>query len=188
MEKKGYFVNRRPLASDEKGARTPEKGRTLYVGNRENGKQLCIYEKGKQTSDLIHPNWIRWEFRVGNKDGRVIPYEVLTNPSAFFLGAFRSFPYIFRNLTDATPEIIKTQQDRLAVATVDAWVNNAKRSYGAGLGVLEKLGVDTAKLFCVLTRDGLQNSLGLPDSLSAIDTVDHLYSQLHDTSLSIDNP
>ncbi|MEK9156621.1 MAG: replication initiation factor domain-containing protein, partial [Patescibacteria group bacterium] len=50
-----------------------DEGCTFYVGKRENGKQLCVYEKGKQLGDS-KSGWVRWEGRIYSKD-RIIPLD-----------------------------------------------------------------------------------------------------------------
>lgn len=52
--------------------RAPDgRGRTFYVGRRENGKLLRVYEKGKQLGAENSP-WVRIELELHNKDsGRV---------------------------------------------------------------------------------------------------------------------
>ncbi|MBF0266101.1 MAG: replication initiation factor domain-containing protein [Gammaproteobacteria bacterium] len=56
------------------------KGKTLYIGNRDNGKYLRIYEKGKQLGDS-NSKWIRWEIELRSKD-RVIPWDGKWIPEA----------------------------------------------------------------------------------------------------------
>lgn len=63
-----------------------EKGRTVYFGNRESGKLLRVYEKGKQLDDVTSP-WVRAELELHNKD-RHIPLDVLTRPGAYLAGAY----------------------------------------------------------------------------------------------------
>lgn len=71
-------------------------GDTFYVGLRESGKQLRVYEKGKQlagggkvevTSDAI--NWVRWEVEL-RAQSRRIPSDVLLHPAAYLKGAYPS--------------------------------------------------------------------------------------------------
>lgn len=61
-------------------------GRTFYVGRRVNGKYCRIYEKGKQLGNRESP-WTRFEVELHNTD-REIPYEILSNPSEYFAGAY----------------------------------------------------------------------------------------------------
>lgn len=68
-------------------------GDTFYVGRRESGKQLRVYEKGKQlagsgknvAADSVA--WVRWEVELRSK-GRCIPPDVLLHPAAYLKGAY----------------------------------------------------------------------------------------------------
>jgi phage replication initiation protein len=68
------------------------KGRTFYVGSRENGKLLRVYEKGRQLGDAESP-WVRWELELHNTD-RVIPFDVLLEPGKYVAGAYRCTGWI----------------------------------------------------------------------------------------------
>lgn len=61
-------------------------GRTLYVGKTRNGKGLRVYEKGRQLGDA-DSEWNRFEVQFGNRD-RVLPFEMLTEPTKYFVGAY----------------------------------------------------------------------------------------------------
>jgi len=61
-------------------------GKTFYVGKREYGKMIRIYEKGRQLGDKLSP-WVRWEVELGSKH-RIIPLDALLDPVGFFLGAY----------------------------------------------------------------------------------------------------
>ncbi|WP_446810564.1 replication initiation factor domain-containing protein [Methylomonas sp. 2BW1-5-20] len=66
------------------------KGRTLYLGSKESGKLLRIYEKGLQLANGFHelyPDWIRIELELGAKD-RVIPLDSLLRPGQYLAGAY----------------------------------------------------------------------------------------------------
>jgi len=67
-------------------------GRTLYIGNRKNGKMLRIYEKGKELGDKLSP-WVRWELELKNKD-RHIPFDVLTNQKQHIAGAYKCLDWV----------------------------------------------------------------------------------------------
>jgi phage replication initiation protein len=63
---------RQPLLRQHGNWISPDRhGRTIEVGSRENGKRLCVYEKGMQLGAPWHP-LTRWELSLGNKD-RDIP-------------------------------------------------------------------------------------------------------------------
>lgn len=63
-----------------------DKGDTFYVGRRDSGKMLRVYEKGKQLgqSDSL---WVRWELELKSKD-RLIPFDVLIRPAYYLRGAY----------------------------------------------------------------------------------------------------
>ncbi len=46
-------------------------GRTLYIGKRENGKMLRIYEKGKHLGNPVS-SWVSVELELKGKN-RIIP-------------------------------------------------------------------------------------------------------------------
>ena len=97
-------------------------GKTLYVGNRKNGKTLRIYEKGKQLGDPNSP-WVRWELELKNKD-REIPLHVFFNPARYLAGAYPTCAWISK------------EQCRVETATrsmrigLDVLTDAARRSYG----------------------------------------------------------
>lgn len=79
-----FTSNGRPPAAkliDDMGS---GKGKTLYIGERANGKLLRVYEKGRQLGDPSSP-WVRVELELRNKS-RVIPWDVLTTPATYLAG------------------------------------------------------------------------------------------------------
>lgn len=68
-------------------------GDTFYVGKRDSGKRLRVYEKGREiagkglevSSDSL--SWVRWELELRAKDRR-IPFDVLLYPAAYLKGAY----------------------------------------------------------------------------------------------------
>lgn len=84
------------------------KGLTLYVGSRKNGKVIRCYEKGKQLGDTSSA-WFRSELEIHAKK-RLIPFDILLNPTEYFCGAY---PYCLdlitlakKNQGDHTPQIV----------------------------------------------------------------------------------
>lgn len=84
-------------------------GRTMYLGKKANGKELCIYEKGKQLGDPSS-EWLRIEIRFGNRD-RVIPHDIVLNPTTYFAGGFIAL----EQLVDSIKTKIKTEQRDIVV-------------------------------------------------------------------------
>lgn len=89
----GQFITsgRAPLARllDDLGS---GRGKTLYVGQRQNGKLCRIYEKGKQLGDPSSP-WCRVEVEFRAKS-RVIPPDVLVKASSYLAGAYPCLAYL----------------------------------------------------------------------------------------------
>jgi phage replication initiation protein len=69
-----------------------DKGKTLYIGQRQNGKLCRVYEKGKQLGDPQSP-WCRVEVEYRAKS-RVIPLDVLLRASDYLAGAFPCLAYL----------------------------------------------------------------------------------------------
>lgn len=105
-------------------------GRTLYIGKRKNGKLCRTYEKGKQLGDQ-NSEWVRCEVEVHNRD-RVIPLDVLLDPSGYFLGQYPALQVIE---PEGVAKRIRIAQ-RATQITVDKCLDNVRRSYGAYIRVL----------------------------------------------------
>ena len=84
-------------------------GRTMYLGKKANGKELCIYEKGKQLGDP-DSEWLRIEIRFGNRD-RVIPHDVVLDPTKYFAGGFIALEH----LVDSIAKKMQTEQKEIAI-------------------------------------------------------------------------
>jgi phage replication initiation protein len=84
-------------------------GRTLYLGKKANGKELCIYEKGKQLGNA-ESEWIRIEIRFGNRD-RVIPHDIVLDPTKYFAGGFIALEH----LVESIAQKIRTDQKDIAI-------------------------------------------------------------------------
>ncbi len=101
------------------GGRTPDieqrgnwkthngKGRTVYVGNRKNGKFARIYEKGRQLGDK-ESEWVRVEVEFKSVD-REIPHDVLIDAGAYLAAAYPAFAWI-----EARQKRIKTTKKEQA--------------------------------------------------------------------------
>ncbi|SDG73326.1 replication initiation factor domain-containing protein [Propionivibrio dicarboxylicus] len=98
------------------------KGKTLYVGNRKNGKLLRIYEKGKQLGDP-RSSWVRWEVELHNRDRR-IPLDVLLTPSMYLAASYPPCAWISKGQSR-----IETVT-RTAKIELNVLVEAARNSYG----------------------------------------------------------
>ena len=133
-------------------------GRTLYLGKKENGKELCIYEKGKQLGD---PNseWLRIELRFGNRD-RVIPHDFVLDPTKYFAGGFVALA----DLVDSIAQKIKTEQRDLATEertiVLKRLTNALVTSYGKTIFQLaQELNWDYKALYDLLYVEGIPRRL-----------------------------
>jgi len=104
------------------------RGRTLYVGRRENGKCIRIYEKGKQLGDRTSP-WVRWEVELHSTD-REIPWGVLLEPGNYLAGAYPVTRWI-----SETASRIKTKSKSKQI-TEDVLFNAMRQSYGPFINYL----------------------------------------------------
>jgi len=124
-------------------------GRTFYVGRRENGKLLRVYEKGRQLGDLKSP-WVRWELQLGRKE-RDLPLDILINPAPFFAGAYPALHDILPAASISLPtRVIERSTDLVRR------LRHLRASYGATL--TESLSLSGA------TAQGVMEALRKPVS------------------------
>lgn len=164
-EFKGAAGGRNPRINCAGNWIEPDKfGRTLYIGRRENGKQLCVYEKGKQLYPEAQPPspWVRWEARFGNVD-RVLPPDMLIRPREYFAAAYPALEFVDQASVARIP--VRKAQERLSVADL---TNHASSSYGGLVDFLaRRMGIAAQDLVGTLSRDRVPRRLSTP-------TVDEL--------------
>jgi phage replication initiation protein len=119
-----------------------EDGRTFYVGRRVSGKLLRIYEKGRQLGDL-RSRWVRWELQLGNKE-RDLPPGILTDPDAYFAGAYPALQHILPAASISLPTRAIERATHLAHR-----LHHLRESYGATLD--EALSLKGATPFSVVS-------------------------------------
>jgi phage replication initiation protein len=122
-------------------------GKTFYVGRRENGKYARLYEKGKQLGD-VNSNWSRFEVEIHNVD-RVIPYDILTNPSMYFAG---SYPCC-EGLVDVGAERILTIQKEREISMARL-MSYCRQAYGRLIYVLKSENSDDSFIIKELSVEG----------------------------------
>lgn len=152
LEAGEFGANGRPPAAkliDDLGS---GQGKTLYIGNRKNGKLTRVYEKGKQLGDPAS-TWTRLEVELRNK-GRVIPWEVVTRPGHYLAGAYPCLSFL-----SAVQEKIRTITKAVTV-TLSSAVHHARQSVGKLVNVLHrKYQGDTVKVVSDLIREGIPRRL-----------------------------
>ncbi|PHR84512.1 MAG: replication protein [Colwellia sp.] len=94
----------------------PDKGRSLYVGSRESGKLLRVYEKGIQMGDP-KDKWVRWELELHSSQ-RIIPLDTMIKPSEYLAGAYPALSFL-----NEEQSVIKTIVKKMTM-TVDRIIEN----------------------------------------------------------------
>jgi len=140
-QKAGLFncAGREPSTRTDGDWLKQHEGRTLYVGKTKNGKGLRCYEKGKQMGDL-DSKWVRFEVQFGNRD-RVIPFDILTDPTRFFVAAYPALEQVI----SAPGERIDTIQTNAAVS-IHTILQALKRTYGKWVHTLANSGIEITDL------------------------------------------
>lgn len=136
-----------------------DKGLTFYVGKRENGKLLRVYEKGKQLggpANDLYPKWCRQELELHN-EGRIIPFEVLIRPGQFLAGSYPALAFITEEV-----ERIKTKQ-KTAKITFERALKMVGRQVGKYLYVFQEVLGSSDEVLKRVIREGIPERLVMPD-------------------------
>lgn len=127
-------------------------GRTLYIGQRANGKMLRIYEKGKQLGDSESP-WTRVEVELRNKD-RLIPWDTLIRAGHYLAGSYPCLAFLSQ-VQEKIRTISKAVKISLAAAT-----HHLRETGGKLINVLLlKHGGNAAAVVNELKREGVPRRL-----------------------------
>ncbi len=127
-------------------------GKTLYVGQRENGKVLRVYEKGKQQGDPNSP-WVRWELELHNTS-RVIPHDTLTVPGTYLSSSYPCMAWV-----SETQNRIETTSRALTI-NFDAMKRSCRNSYGKLLSFMSiDLQIPAEEIIKELSRPGIPGRL-----------------------------
>lgn len=131
------------------------KGKTIYVGNRENGKLLRVYEKGKQLGESESP-WVRWELELHNRN-RQIPLEVLLRPGDFLAGGYPGLAWVSER-----QDRIRTTREKMRL-NYEQLVQHCSRSYGKLLWVMaQELNIPADQVIERLAVKGAPSRLLMP--------------------------
>ena len=132
------------------------KGKTLYIGNRENGKLLRIYEKGRQLGDPLSA-WVRWELELHNKD-RDIPHRILLQPGRFLAGSYPCMGWV----SSSQSRVATTR--KTAEIGLEALIGHCRQSYGKLIWLMRH-GFDLTPETIVerLAVEGFPTRLDLPE-------------------------
>ena len=130
-------------------------GRTIYLGKREHGKMLRVYEKGRQLGD---PNseWNRWEVQFSNRD-RVIPFDVLLSPGPYVAGSYACLDWI--NEEASRIRIIS----KAAQIGYGALIFHCRNAYGQLLNLMQEMEGSPQAVLDKLVKPGMPKRLHMPD-------------------------
>jgi len=132
------------------------KGKTLYVGAKKNGKEACIYEKGRQLGDK-NSKWVRVEGRLtANK--RVVPFDAMVNPAMYLAGCYHPFSAL--SAIHARLVIIKNH----AKIALDVLIEHASIAYGRLIDYMLFLGWSESKIIAALRKKGVPKRLLIPET------------------------
>lgn len=121
------------------------KGRTLTSGLRTSGKHARIYEKGKKEGDR-NSDWCRFEIEFKAID-RVIPFDALLDPSAYFIAAYPCLAFLAHTSTPARMEIRK----KTAQVIWQFAVQTTRDQFGRYITAFRQFYQDDSKLLDMLT-------------------------------------
>lgn len=131
-------------------------GRTFEIGKRKNGKLVRAYEKGRQLGNQFSL-WVRIEVELGSRD-RIIPYEVVVDPTKYFIGAHKAL----EQFLSGSSERIKTIQKHsdMNLDKSEQWI---KQSAGKHIDQLLKHRYKSPAEFVDAVRvNGIPNKLIIP--------------------------
>lgn len=135
--------------------------RTLYVGRRENGKLVRVYEKGHQLGDAESP-WVRYELELHSRD-RVIPFDALVCPTRYLAGSSPAMEWVSK----VSPVPIVTVVCKRLLVTLDHLQGWASVSYGRLINAMTGVGMSAQEIVDTLRVDGLPRRLFVPPAAAA---------------------
>jgi DNA relaxase NicK len=130
-------------------------GQTFYIGKKTSGKELCVYEKGKQLGDLTSP-WVRFEGRFYASDGKVLVLDMLTNSASYLSGMYPPLRFLSEK-----HERITAIKEQLKVSLAHL-IKHASIGYGKLVNVLKECDYSSDEIVNLLIRDGTPMRLYMP--------------------------
>ncbi len=129
------------------------KGRTYYIGKRENGKMLRAYEKGKQLGREDSP-WVRFEVEFRRQKDKPLSTEMLRKPIEYFAGAYDWLQWI----ASVVPAKLDRVKEEVKIS-YQALVGYARTAYGKLINVMHEVCESTDELVELLKTDGVPRRL-----------------------------
>lgn len=128
---------------------------TVYVGSRESGKLLRVYDKGIQTGLQEAGTWWRVELEWRASARREIPLEVLLDPPAYLAGSYPALSF-----AAAVGVVVKTIA-REAKVSIDSAISHCRNQYGKLVGFLRDQGMKAEEIVQALSREGVPGRIGV---------------------------
>jgi len=126
---------------EEKTMGKKEAGDTLYVGTRQGGKYLRIYEKGKQLGDPSS-KWVRVEVEYNTNNKRIISPDALVQLDQAFSEAYQYNADLLIKFANEECQVIAdkviTAEKRSDEISLDSLLRHCQRSYGTLIYHLKK--------------------------------------------------
>lgn len=116
------------------------KGLTFYAGTKSSSQLFRGYQKGKQLGSPDSP-WMRAEVQFSNHD-KIIPFEILIDPSSYFVAAYPVLQQYSPNKTGKRTETVK----KMAEAGIEHFTKYTKLGYGKFIRIARQLYGDSAFL------------------------------------------
>ncbi|PHS69867.1 MAG: hypothetical protein COB22_08660 [Cycloclasticus sp.] len=146
-----------------------DKGRTLYIGKKQSGKLLRIYEKGKQLGGSfshLFSDWVRIELELSNKD-RTLPYAVLVNSGQYLAGAYPALSFLFEKQSKVLTSKKTTQLD------IDRSLAIVRHQFGAYIYAFNEL-YGSERTIEILT----EGKKKIPSRLNAVNDIQNLKNKI----------
>lgn len=159
------------------GSSDPRAGRTVYVGQRESAKFCRCYEKGFQLLQevpvsvrqevtgiamdgvgMVDPALVyRVEVELKAKDDKVVPWDAVVNPDAYFAGAYPFCAELLPGVQASKVQTMPAEAPRRALA---ASLDNCRRSYGGILrAALLAYAGDVDRVMSIVTSETPSDAL-----------------------------
>jgi phage replication initiation protein len=141
------FASRNPDIELRGNWKNPNgKGRTVYVGNRANGKFFRGYEKGCQLGQAFSP-WVRCEVEFKSVD-RIIPFDVLTRAGEYLAASYPALAFISERQERiiTTKKTVEASYDRMKT-----WLHD---QCGVAINLLFEIEGDAKKVIDLIRKEG----------------------------------
>ena len=158
----GAFTIRRPPSISNAGDWINGHSRTLYVGKRENGKLIRVYEKGHQLGDP-ESRWVRYELELHSRD-RVIEPAAILDPAGVLAGGS---PFLEALMASVEPVKVKTIVRQRLRVTMDHLIGCGRVAYGRLINAMSGLGMTPEEVVKALRVEGLPARLYVPPAACA---------------------